>query len=52
MKNSTKYAIIFLIKERWSMWFFKKKKKVEEKEVEEKNEEVKAEVKEEPEAKE
>lgn len=42
-----------LTKERWSMWFFKKKnKKVEEKEVEEKNEEVKAEVKEEPEAKE
>lgn len=39
-----------LTKERWSMWFFKKKnKKVEEKEVEEKNEEVKAEVKEEPE---
>lgn len=42
-----------LTKERWSMWFFKKKnKKVEEKEVEEKNEEAVVETKQEAEVKE
>ncbi len=41
-----------LTKERWSMWFFKKKnKKVEEKEVEEKNEEAVVETKQEAEVK-